>query len=41
MSVIPALGKQKQEDHNFEGNLGYIVRPCIKILKQNKERKRI
>lgn len=26
--VIPALGMQKQEDHQFKGILGYIVRPC-------------
>jgi hypothetical protein len=26
---IPALGKQRQEDHEFQDNLGYTVRPCV------------
>jgi hypothetical protein len=34
ISVIPAFLRLRQEDHNFETNLGYIARPCLK--KQNK-----
>jgi hypothetical protein len=29
-SVIPALGRLKQEDHEFKVKLGYILRPCPK-----------
>jgi hypothetical protein len=30
--VIPALGRLRQEDCTFKANLGYIVRPCLKIV---------
>jgi hypothetical protein len=29
----PRLRKQKQEDHEFQANMGYIARPCLKINK--------
>jgi hypothetical protein len=35
MPVIPALGRMRQEDHKFKVNLGYLVRPCLKSLKNN------
>jgi hypothetical protein len=31
MTVIPALGRLREDDHSlFEDRLGYIVRPCLK-----------
>jgi hypothetical protein len=30
MPIIPALGRLRQEDYEFENNLTYVERPCIK-----------
>jgi hypothetical protein len=35
MSVIPASGRLRQEDHQFDTSLGYIVNPVSK--KERKE----
>jgi hypothetical protein len=34
MSVIPALGRLRQEDHEFSVSLDYIVRPGLKNQKK-------
>lgn len=31
MSVIPAIRRLRQEDDEIEDDLGYTVRPCLKI----------
>jgi hypothetical protein len=36
MSVIPALGRLRQEDLKLEANLGFIVRLCAKKEKRKK-----
>jgi hypothetical protein len=33
MSVIPALGRLRQEDWEFKTTLAYIARPCLKRKK--------
>jgi hypothetical protein len=30
MSIIPALGKLRQEELRFQSSLGYILRSCVK-----------
>jgi hypothetical protein len=38
MSVIPTLGRLNQEDCEFEISLIYVVRPCLKRRKKERER---
>jgi hypothetical protein len=33
-SIIPALGKVRQEDHKFQVSLSYIVRPYLEKKKK-------
>jgi hypothetical protein len=33
MPVIPALGRLRQEDPEFDTILGYIAKPCLKNKK--------
>jgi hypothetical protein len=37
-SVIPAFGRVRQEDYEFEASVGYIMRPCLKIKKKQKRK---
>jgi hypothetical protein len=34
-SLISALRRLRQEDHEFEGYLGYMMIPCLKKAEQN------
>jgi hypothetical protein len=36
MPIIPAFKRLKQEDGEFQSNLDYIMRPCLKKKKQKK-----
>lgn len=39
-SVIPAFGRQRQEDHfKFKASLGLNLRPCLKKRQGRKKRK--
>jgi hypothetical protein len=38
--IIPALGRQKQEDHELESSPGNIARTCPKKRRKRKGRKR-
>jgi hypothetical protein len=37
MPIIPTLRRWRQENHKFNGSLGYIVRPCLKTSKPLKK----
>jgi hypothetical protein len=32
--VAHALGRVMPDDHEFKANLGYMVKPCLKIKKK-------
>jgi hypothetical protein len=40
MSVIPAVRGLRQEDHEFEGSLSYIMRSCLKNKIKTTEQKK-
>jgi hypothetical protein len=37
-AIIPAFRRLRQGDHKFEASLGYIERPCLKIITPSKKR---
>jgi hypothetical protein len=38
--VIPALGKLRQEDREFEASLGFTVRTCVCVRERERARER-
>jgi hypothetical protein len=41
MPVVPALGRQRQEDSKFQASLGYICRKTLSQKKKKKKKKRL
>jgi hypothetical protein len=39
MPIIPALGRPRQEDCEFQANLSYMARPCQEREKKRKKRR--
>jgi hypothetical protein len=37
MLLIPALGRPRQGVRELKASLGYITRPCLKIISKNKK----
>jgi hypothetical protein len=40
MRTIPALGRLRQEDCEFQASLGYMVRSCLKTTAMEKKKER-
>jgi hypothetical protein len=40
-SVIPVLGRLRQEDHELKVHLGYIARPCLQKKAKTKADPRV
>jgi hypothetical protein len=40
MLVIQALGRLKKENCEFEANLGYLIRPCLKEETKQQQQKK-
>jgi hypothetical protein len=39
-TIIPALRRLRQEDHNFKASLGYIGKPCPKTKKRKVDKRK-
>jgi hypothetical protein len=40
MSIIPALSRLRQENWEFQANLGYRVRPCLENKTKQKQKQK-